>query len=89
MDGPTDGRTYGGKTFIGEAEDKYKIRSDFFLSDLNRSLILAIFCSHRFKITILPWIIIQIKSIMLIILIKLIKKVAQSWHLGNKPKFVQ
>ena len=31
----------------------------------------------------------KIKPIMLIILIMLIKKVAQSCHLGNKPKFVQ
>ena len=43
MNGRHDGRTDGGKTFIGEAEDKYKIRSDFFGSDLNTSLILAIF----------------------------------------------
>ena len=48
-DGQTDGRTVGRtdgrrkKTFISEAEDTYKIRSDFFLSDLNTSLILAIF----------------------------------------------
>ena len=38
-----EGQTDGGKTFISEAEDKYKIKSDFFLSDLNTSLILAIF----------------------------------------------
>ena len=30
----------------------------------------------------------QMEPIMLIILIMLIKKVAQSCHLGNKPKFV-
>ena len=41
--GRTDGLTDGGKTFISETEDTYKIRSDFFLSDLNTSLILAIF----------------------------------------------
>ena len=39
----TDGQTDGGKTFISEAEDTYKIRSDIFLSDLNTSLILDIF----------------------------------------------
>ena len=39
MDKQTDGR----KTVIGEAEDKYKIRSDFYGSDLNTSLLLAIF----------------------------------------------
>ena len=42
-DGRMAGRTDGGKTFIGKAEDKYKTRSDFFGSDLNTSLILAIF----------------------------------------------
>ena len=31
----------------------------------------------------------QIKPIMVIILIMPIKKVAQSCHLGNKPKFVE
>ena len=43
MNGRHDGRTAGGKTFIGEAEYKYKIRSDFFGSDLNTNLLLAIF----------------------------------------------
>ena len=39
----TDGRTDRQKTIISEAEDKYKIRSDLFWSDLNINLILAIF----------------------------------------------
>ena len=86
-DGRMAGRTDGGKTFIGKAEDKYK--SDFFGSDLNTSLILAFFCNYWFKSNFLPWTIMEIKPIMLIILIVLIKKVAQSCHLGNKPKFVQ
>ena len=43
MNGRQAGRTDRGKTFIGEAEDKCKIRSDFLGSDLNTSLILAIF----------------------------------------------
>ena len=94
MDGTTygraDGLTDGGKIFISETEDTYKIRSDFFLSDLNTSLILAIFSAgHWFKSNILHWIIMQIKPIMLIILIMLIKKVAKSCRLGNKPNFVQ
>ena len=42
-DGRTDKQTDGRKTVIGEAEDKYKIRSDFHGSDLNTSLLLAIF----------------------------------------------
>ena len=41
--GRTDKQTDGRKTVIGEAEDKYKIRSDFSGSDLNTSLPLAIF----------------------------------------------
>ena len=78
------------KTFISQAEDKDKIKSDVFLSDLNTSLILAIFSySHWFKSNILHWIIMHIKPIMLIFLIMPIKKVAKSCHLGNKPKFVQ
>ena len=46
MNGRHDGRTAGRtdeKTIISEAEDKYKIRSDLFWSDLNINLILAIF----------------------------------------------
>ena len=46
MNGRHDGRTAGRtdeKTIISEAEDKYKIRSDLFWSDLNTNLILAIF----------------------------------------------
>ena len=42
-DGRSDGQTDGGKTVISKAEDTYKIRSIFFLSDLNTSLILALF----------------------------------------------
>ena len=42
MNGRHDGRTDGEKTFISEAEDQYKIEV-IFLSDLNTSLILAIF----------------------------------------------
>ena len=89
-DGRTDRRTDGGKTSISEAEDKYKIRSDFFGYDLNTKFDIGhFFCSNWFNSNILPWIIMQIKPIMLIMLIMLIKKVAQSCHLGNKPKFVQ
>ena len=52
MDGTPDGRTDGRteeKTFIGEAKDKYKIRSEFFGSDLNTRLILAIFLQSLFQ----------------------------------------
>ena len=54
-DGRTAGRT-DEKTFISEAEDKYKIRSELFWSDLNICLIDIVHfsCSHRFKSNILP-----------------------------------
>ena len=78
MNGRHDGRPYGRRIFffISEAESKYKIRSDFSISPKHKFDIGHFFCSHWFKSNILHWIIMQIKPLMLIILIGLIKKVA-------------
>ena len=57
MNGRHDGRTAGRtdeKTIISEAEDKYKIRSDFFTLPKHKFDIGHFFCSHMFKSNILP-----------------------------------